>query len=455
MNRFCIPWLLTSLVLAICAGCQRGNVKVGSTDLPIVPVARPVPAEVTDYVDYTGRTNAQGAVTIQPRVTGYLNKVKFKEGDNVKEGDVLFEIDPRPYKAQLDAAKAQVAQNEAGLEYAQATNLRFKELFKKDPGAVSQRELDQYKAQEAQALASLNLAKANLESAELNYKWTKVTSPIDGHISRYFLTPGNLVNQDVTQLTTVVSMDPMYVYFDMDEPTLLLIKRAINEGTIARSKSSTETLPEFAASTVGLLGTPWWRGPLSAISVLYPGRTGVEAEVRMELQGESDFPHRGTINFVDNQVNAGTGSISVRGVFKNPRPPGGTYLLVPGMFVRVRLPIGQAQPALLVIDSAVVSEQGQKKLYVLDGDNKVQARTVSLGALQKDGMRVITQGLKKDDWVLVGGLQQVRPRMIVQPDRVTMPSLVDPALPSAPRKDKGAVDTAPKKDKGSKKGGKK
>ena len=430
MHRLFLFACLGGSLVAMCSGCNRGNAKIAALDTPVLNIAQPIQAEVTDYVDYTGRTNAKHNVTIQPRVTGYLNAMPFKEGDDVSKDDILFEIDPRPYKAQFDAATAQVTQTTAGLDYAKATNLRFKELKKKDPGAVSGRELDQYKAQEEQAKASLDLAKANLESADLNLKWTKVRSPIDGHISRYFLTIGNLVNQDVTKLTTVVSMEEMFVDFDMDEPTLLQIKRAMNEGRIARTQKGSETMPEFAASTLGLLGPPLSRSLLLAGSLLYPGRTGGNVEVRMALQGETDFPHVGTINFVDNQVNPGTGSIAVRGVVNNPRPPGGTYLMVPGMFVRVRLPIGQPQHGLLVIDSAVVSEQGQKKLYVLDANNEVKDRPVSLGALQKDGLRVITQGLKKDDWVLILGLQQVRPGMTLAKDkvaRVTMPSQVKPA----------------------------
>jgi RND family efflux transporter MFP subunit len=217
----------------------------------------------------------------------------------------------------------------------------------------------------------------------------------------------------------------------------LQIKRAVNQGTFARPRASKETLPEFGASAFGLLASPWGRGSNLLGSQLFPGRTGADVEVLMELQGESNFPHRGTLNFVDNQINPGTGSISVRGIFKNPRPTGGTYLLVPGMFVRVRLPIGEPQPGLLVIDSAVVSEQGQKKLYVLDADNRVQDRSVTLGPLQQNGLRVITQGLKKDDWVLVGGLQQIRPRMTIQPEKLpTMPTVDKPAQPSPAGKKK-------------------
>jgi multidrug efflux system membrane fusion protein len=437
MNRFFLFVCITISMLATHAGCERG-VKVAPPDAaPVVPVSQPIQREVTDYVDYTGRTNAKDSVTIQPRVTGYLvtddkeGRMAFKEGDYVEKGKVLFKIDPKPYQAQLEAATAAVAQNQAGLNYAKVTNLRYKEIAKKQPDAVSPRELDQYQAQEEQAIANLNLAKANLESAKLNLEWTVVRAPINGQVSRYFLTPGNLVNQDMTQLTTLVSMDPMYVYFDMDEPTLLRIKKAINDGTIVSRKQTETQAIAFGGSTFGLLGTPLSRGPFQASAMLYPGRHEPVAPVLMALAGEefnpSDVNRQGVINFIDNQVNPGTGSILVRAQFDNVKPEGGTYLLVPGMFVRIRFPIGQPQQELLVIDRAVTSDQGLKYVYVLDEKNTVEARRVSVGALQEDGLRVITSGLKKDDWVLVGALQQVRPKMTVQSSRVSMPSLIDAA----------------------------
>jgi multidrug efflux system membrane fusion protein len=420
---------LTTTLAATLAGCERGPSKVAPAEVtPVLPVSHPIEREVTDFIDYTGRTNARHAVTIQPRVTGYLLKMPFKEGADVKKGELLFEIDPRPYQAQLKAAEAAIAQNVAGLKYAKATNERFKELNKKQIGAVSERELDQYQAQEDQAIANLDLAKANLLSAQLNLEWTKVVSPIDGYISRYYLTVGNLVNQDVTQLTTVVSVDPMDVYFDMDEPTLFRIKQAINDGKISLPRENTESVPQIAARTMLLLGSPL-HAPLLASSILLPGRLGADMKVMMGLPGDDVYRYEGTINFFDNQVNPGTGSISVRGRFENPRVGGATYLLAPGMFVRVRLPIGDPQQELLVIDRAVTSDQGLKYVYVIDADNKVEARRVTTGSLQEDGLRVITQGLKKDDWVLVGGLQQVQPRRKITPEQGSMPSLNAPAIP--------------------------
>jgi multidrug efflux system membrane fusion protein len=400
MNDRCLPVVrgLSLLLLAgVLAGCSQTPPAAANPELPVVPVSHPVEREVTDTVEYTGRTDAVNSVGIRARVTGYLVKMPFKEGAEVKKDDLLFEIDPRPYKAQLDAANAQIALSEAQYKLAQTTYARDVPLAAK--GAVSQQDLDQDKASVDETAARIKAAQASAEVYKLNLDFTQVTSPIDGQVSRYYLTLGNLVNQDQTLLTTVVSLDPIYAYFDMDEPTLLRVKRAINEGKIK--------LP----------------------------REG-EVPVFLGLQGEGDYPHRGTVNFVNNVVNPSTGTIAVRGVFPNPRPPGGTRLLSPGMFVRIRLPIGQPHDALLVIDRAVGSDQGLKFVYVVDADHKVQYRRVTTGALQPDGLRVISDGLKPGDRVVVGGLQQVRPRMEVEPDETSMPSLAveGQAPPAVPRK---------------------
>jgi multidrug efflux system membrane fusion protein len=369
---------------------------VAPAEPPALPVAKPVQREVTDYVDFTGRTEAVEAVDIRPRVTGYLVQIPFKEGSDVKKGDLLFQIDPSPYKAQLDQAVGQVQLNQASLALARTTYARDQAIVKTAPGAVSQQQLDQDKAAVDEAEARVKASQASTEGYKLNLGFTKVTSPIDGRVSRYYLTVGNLVNQDQTLLTTVVSLDPIYVYFDMDEPTLLRIRKARNAGAIK----------------------------------LIPG---VQFPVLMGLQGEDGFPHQGTINFVNNQVNPATGSITLRGVIPNPQPEGGTRLLSPGMFVRVRLPIGRPRPALLVIDRAIGSDQGLKFVYVVDAQHQVQYRRVTTGALQEDGLRVITDGLGADDLVLVGGLPQVRPHMQIQPELTAMPTLGVTADDKVPR----------------------
>jgi membrane fusion protein, multidrug efflux system len=423
----------TGFLLAAFSGCTRGSSKVAEPEAPAIPVAKPVQRDVTDFVEFTGRTNAKDAVSVQPRVTGYLVKMPFKEGSTVKKGDLLFEIDPRPYQAQYEAAEAQVALNEASKRYAVATNERFKVLAKKTPGAVSDRELDQYQALEDQAEANLQLAKSNLVSAKLNLDWTRVTSPINGHISRFYLTIGNLVNQDVTQLTTVMSMDPMYVYFDMDESTFLRIGGDIHEGTIRPPKDRAASLPALGATLVGCLSSPTEFGLLlAAIDLIGSTGTAAAVSVDMGVQGEPNYPHKGIINFIDNQVNSSTGSIPVRGEFPNPKTSRGTQLMVPGMFVRIRLPVSKPHSALLVIDRAVTSDQGLKYVYVLDAENKVQQRRVTTGSLQDDGLRVIAEGLQPTDLVVVGGLQQIRPRLKIQPEQMTMPSLASPAEKAAP-----------------------
>jgi multidrug efflux system membrane fusion protein len=216
-------------VLAI--GAMTGHAGDKKDDAPfVVPVSKPVQRSVTDFADCTGRASAKDFVTVQPRVTGYLVKTAFKEGAEVKAGDVLFEIDPRPYQAQAAAAKARVVHAEASLKYAKAVNARFKEIAKKQPAAVSERELDQYQAQEEQAVAALELDKANLDVAMLNLEWTVVRAPIAGHVGRWNLTVGNLVKQDETKLTTLVSTDPMYVNFEVDERTILRIRGAGKDG---------------------------------------------------------------------------------------------------------------------------------------------------------------------------------------------------------------------------------
>ena len=224
--------LLGFLLAAAVVGCQQKNPEVGPASVAVVPVSHPVQRTVTDFVDFTGRTDAVHSVNIIARVTGYLTEMPFKEGSEVKKGDLLFVIDPRPYQAQLDQALSQVKLNEAQLDLAKTTLLRYEALDKSTPGAVSKQALDQYRAAVDEAEARLDAQTKSLEIYNLNKEFTQVVSPIDGQVSRYYLTLGNLVNQDQTLLTTVVSLDPMYAYFDMDERTLLQIRKAITEGKI-------------------------------------------------------------------------------------------------------------------------------------------------------------------------------------------------------------------------------
>jgi multidrug efflux system membrane fusion protein len=382
-------------ITLISGGCAKAPAQVAPAEPPVIPVSQPVGRDVTEYEDFTGRTEAVESVDIRPRATGYIVKIPFQEGADVNVNDVLFVIDPRPYQAQLDQASGQVALYQAQLKLAKLNYARDLAINARVPTSISQQTIDTDLATVEEADARVKAFEKNREAYQLNLEFTKVLSPIAGHISRYYLTLGNLAIQDQTLLTTVVSMDPIYCYFDMDEPSLLRIRRAINEGRIKRPQP------------------------------------GADVPVLMGLQGEDGFPHRGTINFIDNQVNPTTGSISVRGVFPNPRPKDGVRVLSPGMFGRIRLPIGSPRPSLLVIDRAVGSDQGLKYVYVVDDKNVVQYRRVTTGPLQDDGTRVIEQGLAPGDWVVIGGIQQVRPRMKVQPERTPMPGLDQPTAAPA------------------------
>ncbi len=367
--------LIMPLGLAL-LGCERKAPASAAFSPPSVTVSQPVEREVTDYGEYTGRTAAVDAVEVRARVSGYLVKINFQEGAVVKNGDLLSQIDARPFQAVLDQVKGQVAQWEAKLVRAEADAARNERLLPR--GAASQRDLDTAVADRGEARAAIQSARAAVDRAALDLEFTRVTAPISGRISRYLITEGNLVTADATLLTTIVSIDPMYAYFDVDELTVLRVRQLIRAGKMAAVR-------------------------------------GGEVPVSLGLATDEGFPHRGTINFVDNQVNPKTGTLRLRGVFPNQ---GET--LLPGFFVRVRAPIGEAHPALLVTERAIDNDQGQKILYVVNDKNEVISRPISVGALH-DGLRVIEDGVKPGERVIVNGLLQVRPGVTVEPKLVDMP----------------------------------
>jgi RND family efflux transporter MFP subunit len=345
----------------------------------MVSVSRPIEREITDYADYTARTAAVDSVEVRAHVWGYLQKVNFKEGAVVKKDDVLFELDPRPYEALLNQAKAKVNQDEAQLTYDEAEYQRNLKLV--STGAVSRSDLDKSAAARGVDIANIAADKAAVAARELDLEYTKITAPIGGRTSRYIVTVGNLIQSGDqaggTLLTTIVSMDPMYAYFDVDEHTVLRVRELIRAG---KADSARE-------------------GPVP---------------VSLGLANEIGFPHQGTVDFVDNQVNPKTGTMRLRGVFPNQ-----AQVLAPGFFARVRMPIGRRHPALLVSERALDTDQGQKILYVVNEKNEVVSRPVRLGALH-DGLREITDGLKPGESVIVNGIQQVRPGVTVEPKLVAM-----------------------------------
>jgi RND family efflux transporter MFP subunit len=347
---------------------------------PNVSVSLPVDREVTEHANYTGRIAAVDSVEVRSHVWGYLDKVNFKEGALVKKGDVLFELDARPYQALLEQAKAKIGQDTAQLGYDEAEYKRNQGLV--SSGAVTRSDLDKTAAARAIDIANIAADRAAVTARELDVGYTKVIAPVSGRTSRYVVTVGNLIQSGDqaggTLLTTIVSVDPMYVYFDADEYTVLRVRELIREGKFKSARD---------------VEMPCWLG----------------------LANEDGFPHKGTLNFVDNQINPKTGTLRLRGVFPNQGED-----LAPGYFARVRINISPPHRAVLVSDRAIDTDQGQKVVYVVDKDNKVVSRPVKLGAVH-DGLRAVDEGLKAGERVIVSGLQQVRPGVTVEPKLVDMP----------------------------------
>lgn len=394
------------LASALVAGCGHKAVPAKSNKSAEVVATTPISYDVIDYQDFTGRLDTVHNVDLRARVAGYVTKAEFKEGDIVQEGTVLFEIDERPYKNAVESAKAQLAGAKAQLAAMQAqvgvgeANLRLAKVTyqrTRTAGAgATALELDQALAQQQVSQANLNLAKANvgnaqaavnkaesdLQTAELNYRWTKVKAPITGRISRYYVREGNLVKADDTLLTTIVIEDPVWAYFNVDERTFLNLTGQLPGGPSDLLKDKT-------------------------------------FRVLMRLANEDKFAHWGKIDFLDNRLNANTGTIPLRGVFDNPRG-----YLKPGLFVGIRLPVGKSYPALLVPDEALQSDQGRKYVFVINKDNVVEYRPVTLGQAI-GGLRVIKKGLNDGERVMIAGMQRVRAKDKVQ---VTMK---DPPPPPA------------------------
>jgi multidrug efflux pump subunit AcrA (membrane-fusion protein) len=431
---------LAGLILAGCSGSKHGG---GESKKTAVNVAQVIESDVTDYEDFTGRTAAVESVVLKAQATGYLDKVMFKDGEFVKKNQQLYQIDDRTYDTKVKNARAAIKRTEATLDKATADLSRARQMTL--GSSISREEYDQITARKQQAQATLVDDKATLE---LDLAFCKVLSPISGIVSRTQITPGNLVTQNQTTLTTVVSVDPIYGYFDVDERTTLRIQQMVREEVssegvkkadewLEKHKVETDTRKQVLSLLKGrvdastlrqidelLKGTTVTADQLSAqVLQKYPkfrSYRDTKVPVLLATQIEKGYPHEGYIDFVDNQLNASTGTLRVRGNFPNP-----DRILTPNLFVRIRLPLGIEHKSLMVSDSAIVTQLDRKFVYVVNKDNVVEARPVRLGGL-RGSMRVIEDGVEKGELVIVQGQQRVQPELVVSPTTVPMPDYVPP-----------------------------
>jgi RND family efflux transporter MFP subunit len=361
----------------VTAACRK-SAAPAARSAPSVTVNQPLQREVVEWDEYPGRLEAVDMVQVRARVSGYLQSVHFKEGAEVKQGDLLFIVDPRPYQAEVDRTEAELRQAQTRSELASNDLARAERLLKSK--AISEEEADARNKATRQAEAGIQSAQASAEMAKLNLEYTHVTAPVSGRISRKLVTEGNLINGNqgqATALTTIVSLDPIYCYAEVDEQAFQRYQRLVRE-----------------------------RGRNSLHETQLPCELG--------LADEPGFPHRGVIDFVNNEVNPNTGTIRMRGVFRNE-----DRSLLPGFFARLRISASDKHPALLVPDQAVSTDQAQKFVYVVNERNQVDYRSVKLGPII-DGLRVIRDGVQPGDWVVVNGLMSIRPGMPVQPQQAAV-----------------------------------
>ena len=376
--------LISLLVLALAAiayrymvapqATQQAAVQGGPPPAPSVTVAKPLVETLREWSDFTGQFEAEDSVEIRARVSGYLESVNFSDGQLVEKGDLLFVIEPRPFEIALDSGKAQLAQAEAELELAKVQLERTAELRKKDFASVQS--FDERVAEVKNATAARDRARADVDRAQLNLDYTRVLAPVSGRVGRHEVSIGNLVvggTGETTLLTTIVSLDPIWLTFNVSEGDAMTYKRLIQKGEL---KSA---------------------------------RTG-SISVQGQLIDETDWPLKGNIDFVDNQFNRTTGTIRVRATFPNPE-----LFISPGQFGRVRVPMSQEKPTMLVPDAAVVTDQSTKLLFTVTEDGTVVPKPVELGAVTDGGLRIVRTGITPDDEVIINGLLRARPGQKVTP----------------------------------------
>lgn len=389
-----LRWLALILLLPpFMAGCKEQQNTYVAPPPHKVTVSRPEQRPVTDYLLLTGNTQAFESVDLRARVKGFLTSINFKDGEVVKKGKVLFVIERRPYEAKLELAEANLAAARAHL--ARATQEYKRQLYLIKRNATAQSEVEKWRAERDAAAAEVQQGQADVELARINLSYTEVRAPFDGRIDRHLVDAGNLVGAgEATQLATITRLDPIYTYFNLNERDLIRI--------MARNRKEGKENGE-----------------------------GRNVPVDLGIAGEKGYPTVGKLDFASTSVNPGTGTLLLRGIFDNPLR-GDVPKLLPGMFVRIRIPYERRNKALLVPDRALGVDQGGHYVLVVNSQNVVEQRSVTIGQLIGP-MRVINEGLQGNEWVVVNGLQFARPGVKVAPEQQTAENAAG-AGPAAPPK---------------------
>ena len=391
-------------VLAALGGCARNNTYVPPPP-PMVKIGRPVQRTITLYHYYTGTTQASELVQIRARVQGYLESIHFADGTDVRAGQLLFVIDPRPYEAQLAQAKANLESKRAAARRAESVYRRTLSLV--PLRAETQQDVDVQRGDWLIAKAAILQAEAQVREAELNVGYTRIRAPISGRIGRHLADVGSLVSADNTVLAVLSRYDPMFAYFTVSEQNFLGYLKRQRERPPGTLEAESPSPPTALAAALGLAVIPPV-GPLLAAAAARLAMPNYPLD--MALANETGYPHRGYIDFADNTVDPNTGTLQLRATFVNPPP----YYLAPGLFVRLRVPIGRREHALLVPQRALGTDQAGRFLLVVNNENVVERRDVEVGPEEGD-MQVIEKGISPEERFVVEGLQQARPGSKVQP----------------------------------------
>jgi len=361
------------LLLVAMAACARAQAQPAAPPPPRVTVATVLEQPVTEWDEFTGRLEAVDAVAVRPRVSGFVSQVTFTEGAVVTKGDLLFQIDARPFEAEVERLRAERSRADAVVDRAESELQRAERL--RAENAMSREEFDRRSAFARESKAQVAAVSAALAAAELNLEFTRVTAPITGRVGRAIVTEGNLVSSgpgEATLLTTLVSIDPIHAHFDADESIFLKYVELARQGRRHSARAA--------------------RQPIA-----------------MELAGETGYPRQGELDFLDNRLDPSTGTIRGRALFRNPAGD-----LTPGLFVRLRLPGTSQYEGLLIQDRAVGTDLDKRFVFVVGADRTIEYRPVTLGPLV-DGLRVVRSGLRAGEQIVVNGLQRVRPGVTVDP----------------------------------------